>query len=91
LAKKQAINLGFSEQDAQRLVKQTILGTIQLIENSDISPRNLREQVTSRGGTTEAALREFQRRGLRGNFRRGISSAYKRALELGRSFSIESH
>lgn len=80
-----AVNLGFSEQEAQRLVKQTILGTIQLIDNSDISPRKFREQVTSKGGTTEAAIKEFQQRGFRGSFVRGINAAYRRAVELGNS------
>jgi pyrroline-5-carboxylate reductase len=77
-----AMNLGFNEQEAQRLVRQTVIGTVQLIDNSGIDPKRLKELVTSKGGTTEAALKEFQRRGFRGNLMRGIDAAYRRAVEI---------
>jgi pyrroline-5-carboxylate reductase len=80
-----ARKLGFSDDVARKLSKQTLVGSAQIVENSDKSAKELREQVTSKGGTTEAAFKEFQRRGLKAIFMRGVNTAYRRAVDLGKS------
>jgi pyrroline-5-carboxylate reductase len=55
-----AKSLGFSEEAAGDLVKQTALGAACLAIESDVNPQALRERVTSKGGTTEAAISVFE-------------------------------
>lgn len=50
------IEMGMSRQMAERLVLQTVLGAAALAIDSDADPGTLRERVTSKGGTTEAAI-----------------------------------
>jgi pyrroline-5-carboxylate reductase len=64
-------------------VLQTVKGSALYAEDSGTDPATLREQVTSRGGTTEAALRELEDAGVRAAFARAVGAAYKRAKELG--------
>ena len=78
-----AEELGFSNSQAQQLVYQTLLGSIQLWKQSGISPQQLRTQVTSPGGTTEAAIASFERNKLKQLFTEGISQAYQRSQQLG--------
>jgi pyrroline-5-carboxylate reductase len=78
-----ARKLGFSDEVAKTLARQTLLGSTEVIARSDKSAKELREHVTSKGGTTEAAFKEFKRRGFRAIFMRGLNAAYERALELG--------
>ena len=59
------------------------LGAARLALESNEEPRRLREAVTSRGGTTEAAFRRFARRRLGEALRAGIRAAAARAKELG--------
>ena len=54
-----------------------------MLRDSDSSPGLLREQVTSPGGTTAAALREFDRHGLRSAIIAGMEAAQARSQELG--------
>jgi pyrroline-5-carboxylate reductase len=79
-----AKKLGFSDEVARSLARQTLIGSTEVIVSSDKSAKVLREQVTSKGGTTESAFKEFRRRGLGAIFGRGINAAYKRAIELGK-------
>lgn len=78
-----AKKLGFNDEVARALARQTLIGSTEVVANSDKSAKELREQVTSKGGTTESAFKEFRRQGLGAIFGRGINAAYKRALELG--------
>ena len=50
--------------------------------DSDLSPAQLREQVTSPGGTTERALNTFQQENLEAIFRKAMTSAVARAEQM---------
>src|SRR5699024_3253330 len=55
-----AMDLGFSEEDAKTLVSDTFQGAVELFNQSSISLENWIDQVTSKGGTTEAALKYME-------------------------------
>ena len=74
--------LGFSKEQAMLLVKQTIRGAALLLDESEDDAATLREKVTSKKGTTEAALNVFRRERLGERISRGLTAAYKRAKEL---------
>ena len=80
-----AQKLGLSETIADELVKQTFLGSALVLAEGQRSPKELRDSVTSPGGTTEAAFKEFDRLGLKGAVDAGIEAGAKRAGELGQS------
>lgn len=73
---------GLSEKAARELAVQTAVGAALLAKNSTFLPDELRRRVTSKGGTTEAALRVFEKRGLAGIVSKGIRAALKRGREL---------
>jgi len=77
------VALGLAEDTARRLALQTVLGAAQLAARSGESPSVLRERVTSRGGTTEAALRVFDEEQLAERLRRALEAASRRGAELG--------
>ena len=74
--------MGFEESLATQLVKQTMLGSFHLINTSDKTLDELVTAVASKGGTTEAALREFTAGELTETLIRGIVAAEQRAKEL---------
>ena len=65
------------------LVEQTILGSAKLLTASDDAPSELRQKVTSPGGTTEAAVRQFDAANMRDVIVKAIEAARDRSLELG--------
>ncbi|MBF0236603.1 MAG: pyrroline-5-carboxylate reductase [SAR324 cluster bacterium] len=79
-----ALAFGFNETDAFTMVAQTLKGAVLLWENSGISPQILRKQVTSPGGTTEAALNVFEARNVGPSIQQGIQRACERSRELSR-------
>ncbi len=78
-----AEGIGFSTNAARTLILQTMLGSGHLIEQSGKSPAELREMVTSKGGTTAAALGVFDRGEFRELVKKAVKAAYDRAIELG--------
>jgi pyrroline-5-carboxylate reductase len=76
------VELGLDSKTATELVLQTLQGSATLAVNSKRSLAELRKQVTSPGGTTEAALKIFESRDLRGMVREAIRRAYERSKEL---------
>jgi pyrroline-5-carboxylate reductase len=76
------ILLGLSREVSTRLVVQTMLGTARLLRDEGIHPVELREQVTSPGGTTIRAIRELERAGVRAAFLNAIQAAMERSREL---------
>ncbi|MES2730129.1 MAG: pyrroline-5-carboxylate reductase [Bacteroidota bacterium] len=74
--------MGFEESLATQLVKQTMLGSFHLMNNSDKSLDELISAVTSKGGTTEAALKQFTEGELNQVLTKGILAAENRAKEL---------
>ncbi len=81
-----AVKLGIPGDDALKLAKQTVLGAAQLASGSPESPETLRRNVTSKGGTTEAALKVFEEEGLAERFSRAVEAASRRGAEMGREF-----
>jgi len=76
------ILLGLSREVSTQLVVQTMLGTAHLLRDEGIHPVELREQVTSPGGTTIRAIRELERAGVRAAFLNAIQAAMERSQEL---------
>jgi pyrroline-5-carboxylate reductase len=76
------ILLGLSREISTQLVVQTMLGTAHLLRDENIHPVELREQVTSPGGTTIRAIRELERAGVRAAFLNAIQAAMERSREL---------
>ncbi len=75
---------GLTEAQATELAKQTALGAARLLMESGETAGVLRERVTSKGGTTEAALRAFREHGFDEVIRAGVAAAAARSRELGR-------
>ncbi|MGB0387152.1 MAG: pyrroline-5-carboxylate reductase [Ardenticatenaceae bacterium] len=78
-----AVHLGFSRPVATQLVYQTMRGSVEYAEQSGQHVAELRNQVTSPGGTTAEALYHMEKEGLRTAIARGIWGAYERAVALG--------
>jgi pyrroline-5-carboxylate reductase len=79
-----AKSLGFSEQEASLMVKETFLGSATLLATSSSSPEELRQQVTSPNGTTMQATGRFDAADLERVFIEATDAALARAKELGR-------
>jgi pyrroline-5-carboxylate reductase len=79
-----AEKLGIPKKDALKLALHTVLGAAKLAVSSDSSPSELRQNVTSKGGTTEAALKVFDEEKLAERFLRAIEAASRRGAELGK-------
>jgi pyrroline-5-carboxylate reductase len=79
-----AIEIGLPADMAQELVLQTMLGSAKFIQQSGEAPSALRQQVTSPGGTTTAALAQFEKGEFGKLVRRAVRAAYERAKELGK-------
>ena len=77
-----AVNKGFSPEEAAVMVNGTFLGATTLLAASELSPTELRRQVTSPNGTTERAVWELEKGGLRELFDRATDAALARAREL---------
>lgn len=84
---KVAQELGLPEQIAEELSLHTALGASRMAMESGISAAELRDQVTSPGGTTQAAIQSFQQHGLEDIFRSAMTSAVARAQEMSKDFS----
>ncbi len=76
------ILLGLSREISTQLVVQTMLGTAKQLRDEKMHPVELREMVTSPGGTTIAAIRELEMAGVRAAFLNAIQAAMVRAREL---------
>ena len=74
---------GIAPQDARRLALHTVLGAAKLAAGSTEPPSALRRNVTSRGGTTEAALKAFEAEQLAERLARALEAAVRRGGELG--------
>ncbi len=84
---KAAKDLGFNKDDAEMLIKETMRGSLELWATTGLSPEELRKRVTSKGGTTKAAMEVFDNGDLGKVLQRGIKAAHRRAVELSRSLS----
>lgn len=83
-----ALALGFNQEDAKQLTRQTTLGAARLaMAHQDKGLSELRAQVTSKGGTTEAALKVLESVDLNALFREATQAACERATQLDNLYS----
>lgn len=78
-----ALELGFDLPSARKLALETTLGAARLAARSNDAPAILRERVTSKGGTTEAALRSLENDAVRAAIARAAQAAAARGRDLG--------
>jgi pyrroline-5-carboxylate reductase len=76
------ILLGLGRETSTQLVIQTMLGTAKMLRDEKMHPVELREAVTSPGGTTIRAIRELEQAGVRAAFLNAIQAAMDRSREL---------
>lgn len=81
-----AEQMGLTAAQGRELALATVAGAAALAQQSDESPAVLRERVTSKGGTTYAALTSLEKDGVRDAFVRALQAAQTRARELGDEF-----
>ncbi len=79
-----ATQMGFSQSESELLVVQTFTGAVDLYNKSDFSCTEWIQKVSSRGGTTEAALNSFKANTLHQDIIDGAKAALNRAVELGK-------
>jgi pyrroline-5-carboxylate reductase len=78
--------MGLKPEQAYRLAVGTFAGAAELARASDDPPEVLRERVTSKGGTTYAAITSMQQDGVQAQFIKALHAACRRAEELGNEF-----
>jgi pyrroline-5-carboxylate reductase len=78
-----ATALGLPRDQAERLAKQTCFGAGKMLVSQSESPAQLRINVTSPNGTTEAALKSFNESGFPETVGKAVKAAVSRAEELG--------
>jgi pyrroline-5-carboxylate reductase len=78
------VHLGFSREVSKELVQQTMLGATLFAVESNKHPAELRNMVTSPGGTSAAAIYQMEKGSLRTVLSKAIYAAYQRAVDLGR-------
>jgi pyrroline-5-carboxylate reductase len=77
------VQMGLPADQARRLAQETFAGAAQLAMRSEESPATLRERVTSKGGTTFAAITAMEEAGMKASFVRALHAARDRAAALG--------
>ncbi|WP_424100347.1 pyrroline-5-carboxylate reductase [Moorena producens] len=68
---------------ALQLAQSTVLGTAQLLQETEMHPAQLKDQVTSPGGTTIAAIAKLEKAGFRSALIEAVLGSYQRSRELG--------
>ena len=77
------VHVGFSRDQAQQMVLQTVAGSVELMRQSGLHPADLRNRVTSPAGTTAAGTLVLERAGVRAALIDAVDTAYRRSKELG--------
>lgn len=77
---KAAKNIGLPQNIAEKLVIETVLGSLAI--QKDSSPADLREKVTSKGGTTFEAIKVFEENNLAQIFKKALKKAYEKSQKL---------
>lgn len=78
------VHLGFSRDLAKELVQETMLGSVKFAMASHKHPAELRNMVTSPGGTSAEAIYQMEKGTLRTVLSKAVYAAYKRAVDLGK-------
>jgi pyrroline-5-carboxylate reductase len=81
-----AVKLGLDNDSALELAIQTLYGSGLMARESDGNLVRLRAEVTSKGGTTEAAVRSFEAANLRSIVSAALTAATERGREMARTF-----
>ena len=76
------MRLGLSRSIAQEAVRQTLAGSLALLEQGKVSPEVWIKRVASKRGTTEAALKVLRKRHVAAAFTQALRAAAKRSKEL---------
>jgi pyrroline-5-carboxylate reductase len=80
-----ARRMGLPAELAEALVRQTAFGASETAKNPDTDIVKLRQSVTSKGGTTQAALTYLDNAGIRDIFGKALEAARDRSIELGKN------
>ncbi len=78
------VHMGFSREMAKELVQETMLGSVLFAMESDKHPAELRNMVTSPGGTSADAIYQMEKGGLRTVLSKSVFAAYQKAVALGK-------
>ncbi|MBK1829673.1 pyrroline-5-carboxylate reductase [Verrucomicrobiaceae bacterium R5-34] len=78
----QGVKEGLDADDALQLATQTVIGAARMVEQSPMSPAELRNQVTSPGGTTLAGLKALTDSGFEKSVATGVAAAAARSREI---------
>ena len=84
-----AIDLGLHEATARLLVQQTALGAAKIALESSESPAELRQRVTSPGGTTQQAIETFEKGGFSALVARALTAAKDRSIEMSKQMEAK--
>lgn len=82
-----AVAEGLPPETAKKLVAHTVLGAAEMVLQTDKNPAELRDQVTSPGGTTEAALHLMSERNFQDTVKSAVKRSAEKAAEIGRELS----
>jgi pyrroline-5-carboxylate reductase len=80
------VKMGLTQAQAHQLAVGTFVGASELARSASESPAVLRERVTSKGGTTYAAITAMQEAGISAHFQAALTAAQQRAAEMGEAF-----
>jgi pyrroline-5-carboxylate reductase len=83
------VHMGFPRELAHDLVVATLVGSSEFAARSDLHPAQLKNAVTSPGGTSAAAIYELEKGRIRTVFSDAVWAAYRRTLELGERLERE--
>lgn len=77
------VYMGMSRDMARELAVQTVVGSARLTYETDKHPAELKDMVTSPGGTTAEALRSLEERGFRATIMNSVIAAFEKSRRLG--------
>jgi pyrroline-5-carboxylate reductase len=76
------VKLGFTEEEAKAVVLKTMEGAVALLKQTGRSPQELRQQISSPGGTTLAGLKVMEEKGVRDGILQTLYACHERALSM---------
>jgi len=79
-----AMSMGFTEAEAELLVLETFIGSVNLFQQQSLNCKEWIQRVSSRGGTTEAAILKFKDHSVNNHIHAGMEAALQRAQQLGK-------